>query len=302
MAIETNSDVNFGSMLLEKKLITEEQLKVCIEKYRVKGGYLSQHLIEAGYIKDSDLTTYLTCQYGYCYLPLKSYVIEDDALRAIAPHYIYDYNVMPIEKNDKLLTVAMSDPTNKGVIEMLRRVSRCEIVVFISTRNEIRETIERYFHRPCGNFELDRFINDAVLRDDLLTKKVSNNFYLGLNRRRYRRLYIQMDLEYYAYPNTVKTKVLNVSSSGLLFESNVAIPKGTQMAINLSLSDHKQINGVVEVARCESIKMTNTVFGDDSQMFYFYEVGTFFNFLTLENQDILADFLRKRLSQWNSAT
>jgi hypothetical protein len=295
MTIETNPDVNFGTMLLEKKLITEEQLKVCVDQYRVRGGYLSQYLIEAGYIKDSDLTTSLTCQYGYCYLPLKSYAIEDNALQAIAPQYIYDYSVMPIEKNDKILTVVMSDPTNKGVIEMLRRVSRCEIVVFISTRSDVRETIEKHYHRPCGNFELDKFINDAVLRDDLITKKVSNGIYLGPNRRRYRRLYLETDLEYYAYPDTIKTKVLNVSISGLLLESNTAIPKGTQMAINLKLGDRHSISGVVEVARCESIKMTNTVFGDDSPMFYFYEIGVFFNFLTVEDQNILADFLRKKL-------
>ncbi|HAJ56270.1 MAG TPA: hypothetical protein DCL35_00705 [Candidatus Omnitrophica bacterium] len=293
MELDSNTDI--GSMLLEKKLISTEQLIECFDQQKIKGGYLSQHLLDAGYIKDSDLTTCLTCQYGYCYLPIKSYYIEDAALKAIPTEYVYDYCAIPIEKKDKLLSVVMADPINKGVIEMLRRVSRCEIVVFISNRNDVKETIEKCYGMTFENFELDKFKEDTVLRDNFSKKEIETSFYEGPNRRRYRRLYYDMDLEYYAYPHAIRTKILNISMSGILFESNVAIPKGMQIAVNIHLDGHMFVTGVVEVARCGSIQMQNTVFGDDSPTFYFYEVGAFFNFLTRENQTTMAEFLRKKL-------
>ena len=296
MGQDTNIDIDLGAMLLEKKLITKPQLKDAIEKHIVKGGYLSDCLIDNGYLADSDLTTCLTCQYGYCYLPLTSYSVDDAALQAIPANYIYDYCVFPIEKNDKLLTIVMADPTNQGVIEMLRRITRCEIIVFISTRTEIRKTIAKYYGQTCNSFELENFMGDQILIDDLFTKNVSSSTYIGPNRRKYRRLYSDLAIEYYAYPNIVKTKAINLSMGGVLFESNVAVPKGLQMVIDFRLTNQALLSGVVEVTRCESMKMINTVFGDDSRMFYFYEVGAFFNFLSKESQHALADFLKKRLS------
>jgi hypothetical protein len=295
MPLDANTDIDIGSMLLEKKLINKVQLQECLDQQKIKGGYLSQHLVEAGYIKDTDFTTCLTCQYGYCYLPLKSYSIEDAAINAIPPEYAYNYCVIPIEKTDKILTVVMADPLNKGVIEMLRRVSHCEIVIFISSRSEVKQTIEKCYGKPFVNFELVKFKDDRILRDIFYKQEISTNCYQGPNRRMYRRLYCELDLEYYAYPHTIKTKVLNISMGGLLFESNVAIPKGMQMTVNIALGNNMFVAGIIEVSRCESIRMTNTVFGDDSPTFYFYEVGAFFNFLTEENQNRLADFLKKKL-------
>lgn len=296
MDFDSSANIDIGTMLLEKKLITTEQFNECFKQQKIKGGYLSQHLLDAGYVSDSDLTTCLTCHYGYCYLPLKSYYIEDSALQAIPMEYVYDYCVIPIEKNDKLLTVVMADPVNKGVIEMLRRVSRCEIVVFVSNKNDVKETIEKYYKKTFKSFELDKFKDDCILRDNHIRKEIKNNLYEGPNRRHYRRLYYELDMEYYAYPNTVKAKILNISLNGILFESNVVIPKGTQMAINIRLENNLSVSGVAEVSRCESIMMQNAVFGDDSPTFYFYEVGVFFNFLTSENQNTLAEFLKKKLS------
>lgn len=294
MPIEANIEVDLGSLLLEKKLITECQLNECIEHQKIKGGYLSQHLIELGCIKDSDLTTCLTCHFGFCYLPLESYTISQDARDSIPIEFICDYCILPIEKNDKLLSVVMADPLNKGVLEILRQLTHCEIVVFISTRREIKQAIERYYSVQFKNFELDQFKDDYVLRDNIDDKLVANGLYTGPSRRRYKRLYADLMGEYFFYPHIIKTKINNVSMSGLLFESNVSIHKGMQLTINVHLDNKKFVTGVVEVARCEAKNLIDAVFHNHNQ--HFYEVGAFYNFMTIENQNMLADFLRQQLN------
>lgn len=295
MAIETNIDADLGIVLLEKKLLTQQQLQECIGIHKIKGGYLSQHLIEAGYIKDTDLTTCLTCQYGYCYLPLSSYAIDDTALATLPKRCVYDFSVLPIEKNDKLLTVVMSDPLNKGVLEMLRRISQCEIVVFISTQTDIRAAIEKYYGSPYRDFKLNKYNTDNVLRDDLVYKEVSNGLYAGPNRRRYRRLYEEIELEYFAYPQAVRTKTLNISLSGVLFGSNTFIPRGSQMAVNIHIGSNTAVAGVMEVVRFQPKRTMPPSAGPKSGASYAYEVGAFFTFLSEEDQDMLADFLKNRL-------
>ncbi len=289
-------ETDLGTILLEKKLVTREHLKECFDKMRIKGGYLSQHLIDAGYIKDSDLATCLTCQCGYCYLPLRSYSIEESAIKSIPARYAQDFCVIPIEKNDKLLTVAIADPLNKGVLEMLRLVSRCEIIVFVSTRADIVENIQKYYGGPYKTFELDKYNNDTSLRDDMVLKHISNGFYVGPNRRRYRRLYQELELEYYAYPQVIKTKALNISQSGVLFGSNIFIPRGAQLAISLDFGNHKYLAGVVEVSRFQPTRTTTPVPGAKGESRYPYEIGAFFTFLSDENQDMLCEYLKKHLT------
>ena len=294
MSIDANADLDLGALLVEKKIITQEGLDKALEQQKTRGGYLSQHLIELKLIKDFDLTNTLTCQYGFCYLPLKAYNITEDALSLIPFNVACDYCVIPIEKSDKLLTVVMADPLNKGVLEILRQVTRCEIVVFISTRLEIKEMIEKYYGKPFKAFQLDRFQNDPVLRDNLTIRRISNGLYVGPNRRKYRRLHIEIVGEYYFYPNIIKTKIVNLSMNGVLFESNKAIPKGFQMAMNIHLIQSQFVTVVIEVCRSEARYIVdNSMINSEDRVYY--EIGTFFNFMSEENQDMLAEFLRSRL-------
>jgi hypothetical protein len=181
-------------------------------------------------------------------------------------------------------------------VELLRHLTECEIVVFISTYTEVHEAIKNYFGGQAGSSRLDHFPDDTVLRDDLVTPFISHSLYTGANRRRYRRLYQDVELDYYVYPHTIRTTVKNISMSGVLFEANMVIPKGAQVAIRLHIDKTRALSGVVDVRRCESKKLANTVFGDDSRPYSLFEVGASFSFLSNDDQDALAHFLRERLN------
>lgn len=292
MLPHATADIDIGSMLLEKKLITPDQLKNAVELQKIKGGYLSQRLIELNYVKDSDITTQLTCEFGFCYLPIKSYTISDDAIKTIPSEIACDYCVLPVEKSDKLLTIAMADPSSKGVIEILRQVSHCEIIVLISTRSEIKEAIEKYYAVRFRDFALDKFQTDAVLRDNLKTKRIANGLYSGTNRRRYKRLPIELLGEYYLYPNFVRTKIVNLSMSGLMFETATPLVPGTQLAINIHLDNYKFITAVIEIIRSEN----GVLDGGWDNTHPSFRTGAFFNFMSEENQDMLAGFLKAKIT------
>ncbi len=295
MFIDPDLDKDLGDFLIEKNVATPEQIEAARKEQRRLGGYLSAHLIERGILKDSAFATFLTCHYGFSYLPLKAYNISEAALKAMAPAAIRDYCVFPVEKSEKLLSIAMADPLNKGVVELLRHLTESEIIVFISTYTEIREAIKTYFGEQETPSPLDRFPDDTVLRDDLVTPFISHSLYTGANRRRYRRFYDNLELDYHMYPHTIRTLATNVSMSGVLFESNMVLSKGSQVAIKLHLDKVRPLAGVVDVVRCESKKLSTTTFGDDSQVFNLFEAGASFSFMSNADQDALADYLRKKL-------
>jgi hypothetical protein len=295
MFIEPNLDKDLGDFLIEKNVATPEQIEEVRREQRRLGGYLSAHLVERGILKDSAFATFLTCHYGFSYLPLKAYNISESALQALDPKTIRDFWVFPVEHSEKLLSVTMADPLNKGVVEHLRQLTGSEIIVFISTYAEVREATRVYFGEEKETSHLDRFPEDTTLRDDLVTPFIAHSLYNGANRRRYRRLYQELELDYHVYPHTIRTSAKNISMSGVLFESNMVLPKGSQIAVRLHLDKTHALMAVVDVNRCESKKLSNTVFGDDSQVFNLFEVGASFSFLSRTDQEALADLLRQRL-------
>lgn len=292
MYTDINLEQDLSQMLLEKKAITPDQLKECIKRQMIKGGCLTQCLIDAGYLKDTDVATYLTCQYGYSYIPLKAYNVTEEALGMIPAQVACDYGIFPIEKNDRLLTVAMADPLNKGVIETLRQLTHCEIIVFVSTRSEIHEAIIRHYAPSLKRFELDRHQKNNALRDDVINPFISNGFYAGPNRRRYRRLSRPLNIEYFLYPHAVAAKIDNICMAGVLFESHMVLPKGLQLAATLSLDNGKKITCVIELVRCDPKKLLDTIADDNAAATGYFHIGAFFNFLSDMDQDTLADYLQ----------
>lgn len=286
-------NMDLGTLLVAKGFISDRQLDEARNRQYLKGGYLSQHLIELGFISDSDMTNCLTCFYGYSYIVFKSYSIDESVRELVPLDVIQNFCLVPIEKNSDTLTVAMADPLNKGVIEALRQISKTEVVVFVSTRTEIIRAIEKTYMVPYMNAELDKYKHDQILRSNLVNEFVANGAYDGPNRRRYQRLFKEMPAEYFIHPNIFKTKIINISMNGVLFEAETPIPKGTDLYMKILLDNRELITAIVEVKRCDVKDIIDPQFGDEIKVYS--EVGSFYNFMSNKNQDSLASFLRPRL-------
>lgn len=278
---------NLGVKLREHKIITEAQLFHAIARQKLKGGYLSQHLIELNYIRDIDLTAYISCHYGYPYLPLDSYHISKNALDTLDVDTIRTYCVLPIDEHNKLLSIVMADPLNRGVIELLKNMTKNKIIVFVSTKTEIKRAFEKNFAAPLENTDLDK-TTYRQLRDDTVYSDV---FPLDKqqSRRFFKRVSVNAIAESYSQPSLCG-KIINLSFNGILFLSNIYLQQGTQIPLNIHLEKGKTILAVAEIIRCETPKTELA----ESQT---YEIGAIFNFLSHKDLKVLADFLLERIKK-----
>lgn len=176
-----------GELLVERNIITEEQLKIALEEQKRKGGYISQHLISLGFAKEFDISNCLASQYGFAYLPLKNYNIPSEVLEIIPLKLIKIYSIFPIDKVDGVLTVAMADPLNDGVIEMLKQITNCQIQVFISTYSELNKAINKYFGPRLKELDTATFNGEDLLKEDIAQPFIQTLAYSGPERRKYKR-------------------------------------------------------------------------------------------------------------------
>ncbi len=115
-----NPDGRLGEILVAEKIITSQQLEEGLAKRKQDGGFLGQALIELGHIDQDTLTLVLIKQCKIPHLNLLDYTISPDVKQIIPIELCGKYNVLPIDKMGKILTVAMVDPLNSNALEALR--------------------------------------------------------------------------------------------------------------------------------------------------------------------------------------
>jgi type IV pilus assembly protein PilB len=139
-----------GEILLERGIITHAQLQASLAHQKQHGGMLGEILIESGLVTEQEIALALTAQYGFPYLPLDNYEIEDGVTKLIPEPVARQYCLIPVDKIGTALTVAMADPSNVQAIDDIEMLTNCVVQTFVSTPSDIRKAIDRYYRAHEG--------------------------------------------------------------------------------------------------------------------------------------------------------
>lgn len=135
---------------MERKVITQEQLDQAMKVQQSKGGLLGQILVSLGYTSEEAIAQALTTQYGFPYLPLKSYSIDPDFLSLVPENVARQYCLVPVDKIGDTLAVAMADPLNSAAVEDIEMLSRCSVQIFVTTMSDVADAIQRHYGENHG--------------------------------------------------------------------------------------------------------------------------------------------------------
>jgi type IV pilus assembly protein PilB len=134
-----------GELLLDRKIINHQQLQTALSMQKEKGGLLGSILVLLSYATEEQIAQALTTQFGFPYLPLKNYEVDQAVVKLVPENVAVQYNLLAIDKIGNSLTIAMSDPLNIHAIEDVELITNCKVQVFVSTQTDIKESIKRYY-------------------------------------------------------------------------------------------------------------------------------------------------------------
>ena len=138
-------DKQLGELLMERGLISKQQLDEALALQKDKGGLIGEILVDLGFAKEEDIAKTLTAQYGFPYLPLSNYEVDSQIINIIPGRVARQYLLIPIDKIGENLTIAMSNPLNTHAIEDVELLSNCNVLVFVSTSSDIKKAIIKYY-------------------------------------------------------------------------------------------------------------------------------------------------------------
>ena len=140
---------SLGESLVEKGVITEEQLKNAREVQKSAPGDLGNIIQDLGYASEKDIAKVRASVLGLQFADLKATPPAADALKSVPDHIVKRYNILPIKREGNRLMVAVSDvKASMAGLDDVRLVSRCVIFPVLASRADIEEAIIRIY--PAG--------------------------------------------------------------------------------------------------------------------------------------------------------
>jgi len=154
-----------GELLLENKLITEEQLMEALETQKMTGQKIGQVLVSKGYIKEEELYKILAEKIDKKFVNLEEYSINGEAVLKITQSLAQKHMAVPINVENKNLIVAMVDPTNIIAIDDILLYTNMRIVPVLASEKQITNVINKYFGKQVVSNAAEEFKKENNIED-----------------------------------------------------------------------------------------------------------------------------------------
>jgi len=150
----TNLRKQLGERLIDKGLLTEDQLELALQEQKKCGEPLGK-ILQLDYVSEEAITSVLAEQAGVEKVEIDSYHIPREVLDLIPCSLARKLKLMPLSLNDSQLTIAMANPFDIAAVEEIERLTGCYIDIKISTESEILKAIKSYY-KEAGNGHPER--------------------------------------------------------------------------------------------------------------------------------------------------
>lgn len=156
------SKKRLGDVLIEQDLLTEEQLRECVNLQRQKGGNLASILVEKEYLSEEDLVVTLSEQLGIPHIRVAHYNIPEEVLEEVPESLARQYLMLPVSVTGGVLTLAMADPLNIMALDDLNLLTSYQIKPVVAMQTELKDTIEEHYGVGKKGAQLyDELISDG---------------------------------------------------------------------------------------------------------------------------------------------
>jgi type IV pilus assembly protein PilB len=145
MAAPAATSLRIGDLLIREKLITKEQLDQALLEQKQNGTRVGYNLVKLGFIPEIELTKTLAKQFKMPAVDLSKFAVDPKIAKLIPGEMALKHLVLPLKRDGRTLTVAMADPTNLGVLEDLKFITRYDIFPVIAGEFTIRNALEKIF-------------------------------------------------------------------------------------------------------------------------------------------------------------
>lgn len=169
-----------GQLLVRENLISIAQLKKAQDVQSKEGGRLGYALTKLGYLAETDLTDFLSKQYGVPSINLADFEIDPEVTKLIPKDVAQKHQVIAVNRAGNSLVVAMADPANIFAVDDIKFLTGYNVEVVVASETAIKDAIEANYkveeqEEEVGSL-LDSFDDTEIMvgGDDDVAEETAN--------------------------------------------------------------------------------------------------------------------------------
>lgn len=136
-----------GRILSDMGAIAPAQIDIILEKQQESDKRFGLLCVESGICSENELAQALATQFQYDYIDLSDVILDADLIASLPSDVSIKYNLVPLERQDGNLIVAISDPTDVAKLDQLET----QLGLYLRPKIADREQIERLIERGAGS-------------------------------------------------------------------------------------------------------------------------------------------------------
>jgi len=140
-----NTEKQLGQILVGDGKLDPDDLEMALRDHRKTGERIGEILIKMNLVAVEDVLKAVASQLSIPYVKLSEIVIEKEIIEEIPAKLVKHYGLMPVDKFNGTLRVAVSDPLDIHTIDDLRMLLKIEVEPVVSAPKEINDAIRRYY-------------------------------------------------------------------------------------------------------------------------------------------------------------
>ncbi len=155
-----------GELLVAEGVISADQLHEALREHRRSKERLGAVLARRGLVSEERLVELLSKEHGLPSVDVRAQAVSAEILALVPVHLARKHEVLPINRVDGALTLAMSDPTNVVAMDEVAATTRLTVLPVVAAGAAIRAAIDRHYAKPVDASGMDDVLaelTDATL-------------------------------------------------------------------------------------------------------------------------------------------
>ena len=131
--------------LVESSLVSQDQLARALESQQSSGGTLSYNLVKTGAISEMAFAEFMGQVYNVPAVDLDAVPIDANAVDLIPSDVATKFQVVPLKREGRTLTLAMANPDNIFAIDDIKFITGFDVRPVVATETAIKRCIDRMY-------------------------------------------------------------------------------------------------------------------------------------------------------------
>jgi general secretion pathway protein E len=159
--------MRLGEILIQRKLITPEDLERALELQKERGDKIGKTLVDMGFIAMRDVLAALSEQLEVPLVSIDGPPFVSTETEALSPRFLRQFRCLPMSRDDHTITLAMADPLDVETIAAVRHCTGLKISTVLAPEQEIVDAIDKYYGESAARTEADFEFQAGEMSEDL---------------------------------------------------------------------------------------------------------------------------------------